>query len=217
MSPYSAPSIPDRAPDGLIASSRGRYAPAHLGELGALLPPELVEAVLDEHGGRPGRPSRIRDLPSRCGVYFVLAMCLFPEVGYGLVWRKLAAAWPSLPLVDPTSKALRDLRRRIGVAPMQALCTVVAGAIGQPTTPGVRHGRYRTVSFDGCSAIRLPASLANRAAYGRHGGWPMLRLMTLVETGTRALIGSVFGPSGEGEAAYARQLLHLLRPDMLVL
>jgi hypothetical protein len=150
-------------------------------------------------------------------VYFVLAMCLFPEVGYGLVWRKLAAAWPSLPLVDPTSKALRDLRRRIGVAPMQALCTVVAGAIGQPTTPGVRHGRYRTVSFDGCSAIRLPDSLANRAAYGRHGGWPMLRLMTLVETGTRALIGSVFGPSGEGEAAYARQLLHLLRPDMLVL
>ncbi|MFJ4833815.1 transposase domain-containing protein [Streptomyces sp. NPDC088747] len=29
---------------------------------------------------------RLRDLPSRVGVYFLLAMCLFPEVGYRLVW-----------------------------------------------------------------------------------------------------------------------------------
>src|SRR5208337_3567756 len=42
-------------------------------------------------------------------------------------------------------------------------------------------------------------------------------LMTLVETGTRALIGAVFGPRAPGETAYARQLLHLLGPDMLVL
>ena len=40
--------------------------------------------------------------------------------------------------------------------------------------------------------------------------------MTLVETGTRALIGAVFGPLA-GEAGEARRLLHLLRPDMLVL
>ncbi|MGW0538168.1 transposase [Streptomyces sp. NPDC003032] len=41
--------------------------------------------------------------------------------------------------------------------------------------------------------------------------------MTLVETGTRALIGAVFGPSAEGETSYAGRLLHLLRPGMLVL
>ncbi len=41
--------------------------------------------------------------------------------------------------------------------------------------------------------------------------------MTLVETGTRALIGAVFGPTGEGETGYARRLLHLLKPDMLAL
>ncbi|MFB7758226.1 transposase, partial [Streptomyces sp. NPDC056121] len=41
--------------------------------------------------------------------------------------------------------------------------------------------------------------------------------MTLVETGTRALIGAVFGPTREGETDYARRLLHHLRPDMLVL
>ncbi|MEV8038912.1 transposase [Streptomyces sp. NPDC086182] len=41
--------------------------------------------------------------------------------------------------------------------------------------------------------------------------------MTLVETGTRALVGAVFGPTAEGETSYAGRLLHLLRPDMLVL
>ncbi|CAM5392074.1 hypothetical protein SCYAM73S_06697 [Streptomyces cyaneofuscatus] len=41
--------------------------------------------------------------------------------------------------------------------------------------------------------------------------------MTLVETGTRALLGAVFGPTAEGETSYASRLLHLLRPDMLVL
>ena len=41
--------------------------------------------------------------------------------------------------------------------------------------------------------------------------------MTLVETGTRALLGAVFGPPATGETDYARQLLHLLGPGMLVL
>ncbi|MFD3937734.1 transposase domain-containing protein [Streptomyces sp. NPDC058618] len=30
-------------------------------------------------------------MPSRVGVYFVLAMCLFPEVGYRLVSQELAS------------------------------------------------------------------------------------------------------------------------------
>ncbi|MEU0427706.1 hypothetical protein ABZ235_29685 [Streptomyces canus] len=39
----------------------------------------------------------------------------------------------------------------------------------------------------------------------------------MIETGTRALIGAAFGPTAEGETSYACRLLHLLRPDMLVL
>jgi len=41
-------------------------------------------------------------------------------------------------------------------------------------------------------------------------GYPAVELMTLVETGTRALIGAVFGPPATGETDYARKLLHLL-------
>ncbi|MFI6361079.1 transposase, partial [Streptomyces sp. NPDC050743] len=112
----------------------------------------------------------------------------------------------------------RDLRRRVGSAPMRGLCEVLLGPLAQPRTPGVRFGRYRTVSFD-CSSIRVPDTDRNRAWLGSagHGGYPLVELMTLVETGTRALIGAVFGPTSEGETGYARRLLHLLTPEMLVL
>jgi hypothetical protein len=49
-------------------------------------------------------------------------------------------------------------------------------------------------------------------------GYPTLRLMTLVETGTRGLIGAVLGSAGDrDEAGLARRLLPRLRPGMLVL
>jgi hypothetical protein len=86
----------------------------------------------------------------------------------------------------------------------------------------VRFGRYRTVSFDGCNSIKVPDTARNRAWLGKQGpstgetGYPAIELMTLAETGTRSLLGAVFGPR-TGETGYAAQLVHLLRPDMLVL
>lgn len=201
----------------VVRVAAGVFAPGHLGELTQVVPFELVDAVLAETG-RVQR--RLRALPSRVGVYFLLAMCLFPEVGYRLVWDKMTSALAGLPAVaSPTAKALRDLRRRVGVTPMRALFEVVCGPLAQPVTPGVRFGRYRTVSFDGCSSLKAPDTARNRGWLDRlaHGGYPQLELMTLVETGTRALIGAVFGPTATGETEYAKRLLHLLRTDMLVL
>jgi hypothetical protein len=201
----------------VVRVAAGVFAPGHLGELTQVVPFELVDAVLAETGRVQ---HRLRELPSRVGVYFLLAMCLFPEVGYRLVWDKMTSALAGLPAVaSPTAKALRDLRRRVGGAPMRALFEVLCGPLAQPVTPGVRFGHYRTVSFDGCSSLKVPDTGRNRAWLDRlaHGGYPQLELMTLVETGTRALIGAVFGPTATGETAYAQRLLHLLRPDMLVL
>ncbi|MEV7017081.1 transposase domain-containing protein [Streptomyces sp. NPDC093991] len=194
----------------------GRFAPGHLGELTPVMPFELVDAVLSE---TRTVQRRLRDLPSRGGVYFLLAICLFPKVGYLLVWDKLTAALPGMVIVCPSTKALRDLRRRLGSAPMRALFEVLAGPSARPTTPGVRFGPYRTVSFDGCSSIKVPDSERDRDWLRRcpHGGCPQVELMTLVETGTRAVIGAVFGPAREGETSYATRLLHHLGLEVLVL
>lgn len=200
----------------VVRVAKGVFAPGHLGELTQVIPFELVDAVLAETG-RTQR--RLRLLPSRVGVYFVLALCLFPQVGYRLVWATLTGGLAGLPVAWPSTTALRKLRRRVGAAPLQALFEVLAGAVAQPTTPGVRFGRWRTVSFDGCTSQKVPDTQTNWAWLGRCGrnSYPMLELMTLVETGTRALIGAVFGPTRTGEVAYATRLLGLLTPDMLLL
>ncbi|MGW7009006.1 IS4 family transposase, partial [Streptomyces sp. NPDC054933] len=198
--------------------AEGRFAPGHLGELTQVIPFDLVDAVLEE---TRCVQRRLRDLPSRVGVYFLLAMCLFPEVGYRLVWYKLTAALTGvgIEVAEPTAKALRDLRRRLGAEPMKRVFETLAGPLAQPVTPGVRFGPLRMVSFDGCSSIKLPDTERNVEWFGpgSRGGYPMLELMTLVETGTRALIGAVFGTPSDGETSYARRLLHHLGPGMLVL
>jgi Insertion element 4 transposase N-terminal/Transposase DDE domain len=203
-----------------ITVAAGVFGPGHLGELTWQVPFELADAVLEETGARE---RRLRDLPSRVGMYFLLALGLFPLLGYQMVWQKLTAALGGQQLPCPSPKALRDLRRRIGVAPVKALFEVLAGPVAQPSTPGVRFGRFRTVAFDGCTSIKVPDTGRNRAWLGKMKaalgvtGYPAVELMTLVETGTRALIGAVFGPPATGETDYARQLLHLLGKDMLVL
>ena len=86
----------------------------------------------------------------------------------------------------------------------------------------MRFGRYRTVSFDGCKTIKVPDTPRNRGWLGKMNaangetGYPVIALMTLVETGSRALIGAVFGSTADAEITWARKLLHLLDATMLV-
>jgi transposase IS4-like protein/DDE family transposase len=203
-----------------ITVAAGAFAPGHLGELTRVVPFELVDAVLEETGARE---RRLRLLPSRVGVYFLLAMCLFPQPGYLGVWAKLTAALDRPPLAGPSPKALRELRRRLGIAPLKALFGMLAGPLGQPRTPGVMFGRYRTVAFDGCKSLKVPDTAANRAWLGKmkaslgETGYPVIQLMTLCETGTRALIGAAFGTAATSEPDWARGLLPLLDESMLVL
>ncbi|WP_311137181.1 transposase domain-containing protein [Streptomyces sp. I6] len=72
----------------------GRFAPGHLGELTQCIPFEMVDEALKATGRVQ---ERLRDLPSRVVVYLLLAGCLFPEVGYLGVWRKLTGALAGLP------------------------------------------------------------------------------------------------------------------------
>jgi Insertion element 4 transposase N-terminal/Transposase DDE domain len=200
-----------------ITVAAGLFAPGHLGELTQIVPFELADGVLAETGAVQ---RRLRLLPSRVGLYFVLAMCLFPGTGYLGVWAKLTAG---LDACCPDAKALRDLRRRVGAAPLKALFALLAGPVAWPRTPGVMFGRYRTVAFDGCRSVKVPDTPRNRAWLGKMNaaagvtGYPVIQLMTLCETGTRALIGAVFGATTDGEVTWARQLLHLLDETMLVL
>jgi hypothetical protein len=206
-----------------VAVAAGVFAPGHLGELTQIVPFEMVDEVL-AGSGRTQR--RVRLLPSRVVVYFLLAMALFAEVGYRGVWAKLVAGLDGLGLAVPSTAALRQARRRVGIGPLRALSELLAGPLAGRRTPGVWWRGLRVVAFDGTS-VAVADSSTNRAWAGKQrsanrggaavAGYPLLRLVALVECGTRALVGVVFGPPARGELSYATALLQRLRPGMVLL
>lgn len=192
----------------------GVFAPGHLGELTQLVPFEMVDAVLAETGGRE---RRLRDLPSRVVVYLLLAAGLFAELGYRQVWARLTSGLEE-PGVVPSSSALAQARRRVGVAPLKALFELLAGA-----PAGAERWRGLLVcALDG-TTMSVPDSSANLARYGHqsgsHGGsgYPLVRVLAVVACGTRALLAVAFGPFKTGEIGYSPRVLGCLRAGMLLL
>jgi hypothetical protein len=59
-----------------VTVAAGVFAPGHLGELTQYLPFELVDDILEQNRTVQ---QRLRNLPSRTGVYFLLAMGMFPD------------------------------------------------------------------------------------------------------------------------------------------
>jgi hypothetical protein len=204
-----------------VTVAAGAFAPGHLGELTRYLPFELADDVLES---TKTMQRRMRVLPSRVGIYFVLAMALFPGIGYLRVWDKMTAGLEDLGLPRPSEKALRDLRRRLGPAPVKALFETVAVPLASPRVPGVAYRGLRTVAFDGLNSVKVPDSGRNRCWLGKTmtqlgiAGYPAMRIVALAETGTRGLPGAVIGGKGErSEVPLARKLIPLLRKGMLLL
>jgi hypothetical protein len=204
----------------VIRTAAGVFAPGHLGELTQQVDFALVDAVLAETGTRE---CRLRLLPARVVVYFVLALGLFERCSYQAVWGKLTVGLAGLPLAVPAVSSLARARRRVGPAPLRRLFEVLAGPAGLPGQPGVFYRGLRTVAVDG-TCLHVPAGDMITWRYpirkGRPGvemGYPLLRLVTLAECGTRAVLAAAFGPDSDGELHYASQLLPALDAGMLLL
>lgn len=190
-----------------------------LGELTALVPAELVDGVLD--ATRRGE-RRVRLLSARAVVYFVLAMALFPQDGYQGVWSHVVAGVGGGPGRFPSASALRQARDRLGVGPLAELFARVRGPIAEGGTRGAWWRGLRVMAWDG-TELEVPDSRANAELYGYPGsrrgraGYPQVRLLALVECGTRAMADCVWGPLSGGEATLAARLARALEPGMLLL
>ncbi|MET0136022.1 MAG: IS4 family transposase [Kibdelosporangium sp.] len=201
-----------------ITVAGGRYAPGHLGELTQHLPFEMVDAALT---ATRATQTRLRDLPSRVVVYLLLAACLFPEVGYLGVWRKLTAGLVGIPTATPTATGLGHARHRVGTAPLRWLFDLLRG----PAATSARATRWRGLlvcAIDG-TTLTVPSNPRILARFtkqrGNHGGtgYPQIRLVALLACGTRTLIDAVFGPTTAGETTYTPRLLRSLHAGMILL
>ena len=196
-----------------------------LGPLGRLVPPTLIDEALavtdrDER--------RFRALPSRLGIYFVLALCLLRTksstavitqmIPPDLLVRLAALGWR-----PPCSTALTTLRDRIGVTPLQLLFGALAGALPTRARSWSHAFGLLVVAWDG-TEIAVADTPANHDHFRRHQGKggvavgvPKARLLVLLACGSRRLLGAACGTLGQGEITLARQLAGRLRAGMLLL
>ena len=146
----------DRRRVGSRMSTSGpaeRGWPLRLGVLTAQIGPALVDEVVAAAGATQ---RRVRLLPARAVVYFVLALCLFSGAdsarppGYRSVLRSLTGRLRHLRGIGlPTSAALTQARRRLGEVPLRLLLARLIGPLAAPETPGVFAFGRRVVAWDG--------------------------------------------------------------------
>ncbi|MEV6675248.1 IS4 family transposase, partial [Streptomyces sp. NPDC051162] len=184
-----------------------------------IIDPELVEAVLEDTGARH---QRLRLLPARVVVYFVLALAFFERSSYQAVWAKLTAGLGSVPVAHPCTSSLARARRRLGSAPLRQLFSILAGPVADHRQSCAFYRGLRLIAVDG-TTLQVPDEPAVTWHFRKHigraraFGYPLVRLVALVECGTRALVDAAFGPDDIGELAYAHRLLGHLDASMLLL
>jgi len=193
--------------------------------LARVVPADVVHAVLDEHGCNS---QRVRSFPAVAGVYYCMALSLYPEAAYeevfavvaqGLAWAS-GAAEPALV----TKSSISGLRSRIGSAPLRDLvgrcCVPMANAHDHPQA---FYAGLRLVAIDG-SCFELPDEADNAQSFGYpgsrtsvagHASYPQARCAVLVECATHAILGATLGAYRTGEWELCVGLLGRLEPGML--
>lgn len=202
--------------------SQGNTATQHL-SFGVMALCYPMAKVLEIVAACHRREKRVRDLPSALVVYYVIALSLFPGVGYQgvLQWLLSGLQWlGNKPFRVATKQSLSAARQRLGDPPMQTLHERLALPLDEKTLPGSHFKDLLLVAMDG-STLALQDTAANSQAFGRpsnqngEAAWPLARFVALVECGTRLIFGAVLGGYHTSEVVLARSLVPRLRKGML--
>ncbi len=187
-------------------------------------PPAVVDAAIAATGRSE---QRRRLLPARVVMYGVMAMALFSEDSYEDVMRRVVDGlswltdWQS-PCTVPTKAAISRARERLGVEPLIHLFRSVVRPLGGKGLRGAWYRGWRLMSID-CNTIEVADTPENQARFGKArlrqadvtSSLPQIRLATLAEHGTHAIVDVAMGPCDTVEPELLRQLLRSLRGDVL--
>jgi hypothetical protein len=192
--------------------------------LARVVPAEQVHAVLDKHGCNT---KRVRSFPAVAGVYYCMALSLYPEAAYEEVFAVVAQglAW-SAGVAEPARVAkssISALRSRIGAAPLAELIERCCVPLALPKAhPQAFYAGLRVVAIDG-SNFELPDEADNVKHFGYpgsrtgHAGYPQAQCAVLTECATHAIFAANLGAYRASEWEICQPLMAHLRPGMLCL
>jgi len=195
----------------LLAAGSGERAES-FEVFGRAIDPQWVEEALEATGSATVRR---RKLPAEQVVWIVIGMGLFRD-------RSIQEVVHHLDLVLParggatrrgvaTSSAVVQARDRLEAAPLETLFEQTATRWAGASADAHRWRGLSVYGVDG-SALRVPDTLENEAAFGRPGsprgtaGYPQLRLVVLMVLRSHLLAGLSLGPWSAGETTLAEPL-----------
>lgn len=168
---------------------------------------------------------RVRDLPAVVVVFYILALSLFPGVGYESVlrWLLTGLQWFGNKNLRISGKgALSAARSRLGEAPLKSLFEKMALPMADPHLRGCFWKGLHLVAWDG-STLALQDTKTVSEEFGRssnqHGqsAWPQARFVALVEIGTHLIFAAALGGYRASEIGLAHELVGELKTGMLCL
>jgi hypothetical protein len=192
--------------------------------LARAFPAELVHEVLNEHGCNS---KRIRSFPAVAGVYYCMALSLYPEAAYEEVFAVVAQglAWAA-GAAEParvSKSSISELRHKIGVEPLAALMQRACVALAvQARHPEAFYAGLRLVALDG-STFEVPDAADNAQQFGYpgarngHAGYPHAQCAVLVECATHAILDANMGAYRDSEWDVCKPMLRSLKEGMLCL
>lgn len=168
---------------------------------------------------------RVRLMPSRVVMYYVIAMSMFPQGSYEEVMRHLVQG---LSYQDgfsdswhvPSKAGIYKARVRLGPEPMKELFSEVAKPLALPGDTGAFYRDLRIVAIDGTTLdvsdtevniehFSRPATPIGEAAYAK------VRIAALAECGTHAIFAAAPGAYSTSEQVLVGEIIPSLKEGMI--
>ena len=192
--------------------------------LACVYPAQRVHEALNAHDCNS---QRIRRFPAAAGVYYAIALSLYPQASYEAVFSAVAEglAWAARasPPAPVAKSSISELRSRIGAEPLRDLMRTCCVPLAEAAVlPQAFYKGMRVVVTDG-SRVELADEADIAQTFGRPGsrtglsGYPQAQCVVLAECATHAILGAEIGPYRGDEWELCQVLLGAMEPDMLCL
>jgi hypothetical protein len=198
-----------------------------IGVFSKIVPKPIVDRALEQ---LDRASKRVRLFPASAVVYFVMAMSLFRNPPMEEILRIFTEACKQLSRQEgidfpiPNKSAISQARSRLGSDVMRLIADDVLKPIAPPDFSGAWYRGMRIMAIDG-TCFDVPDESENVAFFGYPSfsrgetAFPQVRVVALVETGTKKVTAAEFGPYKTSEQVLTTALINRakLTPEMLLL